>query len=427
MKRRLIFIMLLCPVAALCVCLWLTSRHGAQAAPSQATLTRVASGVVPAHSATMQTTRARQRPRRNTRRANSVRRASNSFTNFSHDSASHGRLACAACHRIESASRIDVVEYPDHDSCLGCHKQQFFNGARPNICTICHTVVSPRDGSRFAFPKPAAASEFANIFPHDKHQYVIASVAPAHRTRHEARFIKASFSTKAVDETAFKPLESCATCHATDTTARPAPAEWIEDKELDTPGKIEPVPTAGTFKLSPTGHAACFICHFQQQQPIATNCAGCHGLAAKISTTKTVNPHSSQPPGAKVATQIAAPTVASELKVKTAHTPDVWLERISAKFRHEREDHKGFSCTSCHTNILEATSLADLAAEVPLATCSGCHAGTRKDIQKEMDKVKADPKFNCAYCHASNVGSRDIPASHFAVVGRTQGQPRAGK
>jgi transcription elongation factor Elf1 len=105
--------------------------------------------------------------------------------------------------------------------------------------------------------------------------------------------------------------------------------------------------------------------------------------------------------------------------VTTTHSPDVWLERISAKFRHEREDHKGFSCTSCHTNILDATSLADLAAEVPIATCSGCHAGTRKDIQKELDKVKADKAFNCAYCHLPNVGSRDIPTSHFAIVGRT--------
>jgi transcription elongation factor Elf1 len=231
--------------------------------------------------------------------------------------------------------------------------------------------------------------------------------------------VRASFTREADEEPAITPLESCATCHATDTTTRPAPAEWIEDKELDTPGKIEPVPTAGTFKLSPTGHASCFICHFQEQQPVATNCAGCHGLATKSSSAKNAKAHLSQPQGLNAGGRGVVPSQSKVLKVKSAHTPDVWLERISSKFRHEREDHKGFSCSSCHTNILEATSLANLAAEVPLATCSGCHAGTRKDIQKEMDKVKADPKFNCAYCHGSNIGSRDIPASHFAVVGRT--------
>jgi hypothetical protein len=94
------------------------------------------------------------------RRSQRIARVSRSYREFDHDDASHSAIACASCHKIESVRRIDAVEYPDHDACISCHRQQFFNGARPNICTICHTVVSPRDGSRFKFPKPAVASEF---------------------------------------------------------------------------------------------------------------------------------------------------------------------------------------------------------------------------------------------------------------------------
>lgn len=417
-RRNAILALSLCLTATLCALCVATKQHAAEDSLNSTPASS------PAHVALPQRRRNAQRsPRQRRRSPPPIRRAAqraqaaSSYRVFAHDSATHRSLACASCHKIESVRRIDVVEYPDHDACINCHRQQFFNGARPNICTVCHTIVSPRDGSRFKFPKPVIASEFNSIFPHDKHQYVIAELAPAHRARGEARFMRVSLTAQ-IDDTPPKPVESCATCHTTDTTERPAPAEWIEDKELNTPGKIEPVPTAGTFKNSPTGHASCFNCHWQSQQPIATNCAGCH----ELSKTNRV-PHATPRPTSERAT--SSRTSSAALKVVTAHTPDVWLERISAKFRHEREDHKGFSCSSCHTNILEATSLADLAAEVPLATCSGCHAGTRKDIQREMDQVKADPAYSCTYCHLPNVGSRDIPITHFRVVGRTPTPPRA--
>ncbi|MBK8302992.1 MAG: hypothetical protein IPK98_06175 [Chloracidobacterium sp.] len=63
--------------------------------------------------------------------------------------------------------------------------QQFFKGAKPNICSICHTNPSPRDSTRHPFPNPreifdaspkgkTATSDFVVGFPHDKHIDIVA-------------------------------------------------------------------------------------------------------------------------------------------------------------------------------------------------------------------------------------------------------------
>src|SRR5688572_31194337 len=33
----------------------------------------------------------------------------------------------------------DIVDYPNHTACVSCHRPQFFKGARPPICSVCHT------------------------------------------------------------------------------------------------------------------------------------------------------------------------------------------------------------------------------------------------------------------------------------------------
>ena len=69
----------------------------------------------------------------------------------------------------------DIKDYPDHDACVSCHRPQFFKGARPPICSVCHSKTSPRDEARFAFRNPASKLQFTIEFPHDRHQDVIAS------------------------------------------------------------------------------------------------------------------------------------------------------------------------------------------------------------------------------------------------------------
>lgn len=388
-----------------------------------------------------------RRQRRPTRRPPARLR----YSDFEHASRSHLALDCASCHKVESVSRINVTEFPDHDACISCHRVQFFAaGARPQICTVCHTVVSPRNDARFQFPKPNVASDFTGIFPHDKHQYVIARVVPAHPQRslpNGAQFVNASFTanqtakqtaSQTKSQTATPPrdpneiLDSCATCHATDRTERDAPADWIKDTA-----------TAGTFKTSPTGHASCFNCHWQEQKPVAFDCAGCHGIVAPGKNPNAATTRAAfmpdedammidaslqtrrRPRGRNNSSSGQSANADTNLKITASHSPDVWLERVSAKFRHDRANHREYGCTTCHTNILEAASLQNLAAEVPIATCNFCHAVTRKDLQNELTKLKADASFSCTYCHLPGVGNRDAPDSHYLIAGRAPDAPRS--
>ena len=90
-------------------------------------------------------------------------KASLSYTRFTHQVAKH-KLACDSCHKFPSsnwkdvrkgdAAFPDITDYPQHPSCLQCHRQQFFSGAVPAICTGCHTEPSPRNSTRHPFPNP---------------------------------------------------------------------------------------------------------------------------------------------------------------------------------------------------------------------------------------------------------------------------------
>src|SRR4051794_753569 len=86
------------------------------------------------------------------------------YTRFLHATAQH-RKACDSCHRNPTenwpqarptdAAFPDITDYPEHASCVNCHRHQFFVGERPAICTVCHTQVSPRADARFPFENPA--------------------------------------------------------------------------------------------------------------------------------------------------------------------------------------------------------------------------------------------------------------------------------
>jgi len=159
------------------------------------------------------------------------------YTKFSHSTQKH-QAACSTCHRIptkewsRTSTFPDVTDYPGHDACVSCHRPQFFRGARPPICSVCHSKTSPRDDVRFTFRNPASKQQFTIEFPHDKHQDVIAQLRFAHPPQN---------------------YNNCTICHASRTV---------------------------TFKAAPTDHASCFNCHWKSQQPVAENCNGCHKLAS---------------------------------------------------------------------------------------------------------------------------------------------------
>src|SRR5688500_17435773 len=170
------------------------------------------------------------------------------YSKFSHATKKH-QAECKTCHVVPTKERRAVsnfpaiVDYPNHAACVSCHRPQFFKGARPPICSVCHTKTGPRDEARYAFRNPSARLQFTIEFPHDKHQDVIARLF---RPRKRVELAHAAPPQQ-------QNYNNCTICHAPATT---------------------------TFKASPADHVSCFNCHWKSQTPVATDCKGCHKLSA---------------------------------------------------------------------------------------------------------------------------------------------------
>jgi hypothetical protein len=354
------------------------------------------------------------------RQAAARRRPRVDYSKFSHTSARHRALSCDRCHTIPSPNWRqtrkgeafpDVTDYPDHPSCVNCHRQQFFVGARPVICTVCHTNVSPRNGNRFAFQnprenaqnpirKPRSQSQFAVNFPHDKHQDVMALVRPSFQG--EASFVKASFRPQ---ET--QVADHCTTCHQ---TYEPQ-GESDEKLMAGRPEKIEEAdwPRKGTFKTSPTSHAACFDCHWKDGgvAPLSSDCAGCH-------VQRRVAPGI----GVQRVRSDAKPEVAQAIKDEDIRQK--YLSRQSVKFRHEITKHMTErGCTGCHINVTSLDTVTTTTLDVPLLTCGNCHIGNKKVLNAEVERRRkteaTDKPFQCVKCHVV-AGAGAIPKSHNDAV-----------
>ena len=354
---------------------------------------------------------ARRRP------APSVQRPSIDYSRFSHATKKH-QQACDTCHKVptDNWKKVrdfpDVADYPGHAACVGCHRAQFFKGAKPVICSICHSKVSPRDDARLAFRNPDAQREFLIEFPHDRHQDVIAKLLKSPSPPNAVQFIKSSFGVrphvtqtvslrsgaqlrlhaadepqtnslryKAFSESAAdeptKTYNNCAICHTTRANVPAAPISGWTDKY---------VPDNVTFKAVPASHASCFNCHWKSQQPVSDNCAGCHKLTSPYAAADAV-------------------------------------KRISMKFRHEGggpDKNHVMECTACHINITKAATLRGLKPDVPITACSECHnkAPSHLEIGNELEAIDKNSDFVCTYCHTSNVGRLDPPASHYLIAER---------
>jgi|ERR1044072_2304783 hypothetical protein len=309
------------------------------------------------------------------------------YSAFLHSSEKHKGLGCNDCHKIPTAWTAkrefpDVADFPGHDACVRCHRQQFFTrqaitGTGPAICTVCHIRAAPRESGRFAFGnpnnsnqrmKPKDERQFAIEFPHDKHQNAIAA-APLRKR--ELRFMHAYYSEAIQD---IKPdYNNCSICHV--TNANGISSVWVDGF----------APAIGTFKTRPHAHDACFACHWKNEKPVAEDCAGCHKPAATFIATTTP-------------------------------------KRTSIKFAHEggKGEHV-LECTTCHINITRAGSLRGLTPDVPVNACASCHRDSKKTtypkaltIEDELSQFKKTG--NCTYCHTSDVGKKQPPPSHDASV-----------
>jgi hypothetical protein len=367
----------------------------------------------------------RARARRRTPTQRSQPRAD--YTKFSHRTSQHQQESCDSCHTIPTrnwtqardreAAFPDVTDYPQHASCINCHRRQFFSGARPAICSVCHTVVSPRAGGRHPFENPSESfvksekgkktrSEFALNFPHDRHQDVMAEVMPSFKAAGGAAFIRASYEPQGEK----KSVDSCSICHQTYEPAGEPPSEYVSKPPGELPKNELRVEAfwlkTGMLKTTPSSHASCFNCHWQEggERPLSSDCAACHKLL---------------PPGQSAASKPAQPDAdASNPSAKGITDVGVfghWMQRRVARFRHEQSDHMGKGCTTCHVGITAASKINADTLFVPITTCSSssCHGGTKKDIFKEIEQRKKPDgaNFQCAKCHI-NYGKEPTPKSH---------------
>jgi hypothetical protein len=357
------------------------------------------------------------------------------YSNFSHATAQHQK-ACDSCHksptdnwaqaRATDAAFPDITDYPEHEACINCHRRQFFTGARPVVCTVCHTQVSPRADARFPFENPADAfsksakaktrrEEFSLYFPHDRHQDVMARAVPPSETPRAFGFVRATFAPRAPQE---RHIDSCTICHETYQPTGDSPEEYVTKPPGELARNVLTLEAfwlkKGMFKTTPRGHDSCFRCHWQDggEAPRSNDCAGCHKLLTAQSDVKLTGV------SAKVDADASNPSVKG---ITDADVLARWYERRVATFRHEREEHfKKVGCTSCHISITSANRITSETDYVPIKTCasSSCHGSTNPKagllkmiIFNEVEQKKKDPTYACAKCHI-NLGKEPTPKSH---------------
>lgn len=394
--------------------------------------------------AAAQQRRARQPARRPAAQTQRARRPD--YTNFSHRTAEHQKQECGACHKFPSPNWQDVrkgdeafpdvTEYPQHASCLNCHRAQFFaRGERPvpRICTVCHVVATPRNTARHPFPNPrerfdqtakgrAHVSDFRIFFPHDKHaEIVTASHGPRREDRRStdaAFFLNARWRQQqqqpAPQQAApAETPENCAACHQTYQPQGESENEFVTKPPADLPEDAVWL-KKGTFMTTPPSHAGCFQCHAQESgiKPEPTDCTLCHRLPATAA----------EPQGD------FDPKLAARMGITDKITLEKWRRRETGRFRHEWLSHAELRCDACH-NVTAMNTLDERTKKVPVRSCggagpgAGCHidADAGAILNEVVAKKRADPNFRCTKCHVV-FGLRPLPASHAEAVAAPQSQ-----
>jgi len=349
------------------------------------------------------------------------------YSKFSHVThVTTQKLACDSCHKFPTknwnevrkgaAAFPDVADFPEHSTCLNCHRRQFFARERPAplICSNCHTGVTPFNTARFRFPslgdipegqskRREFISDFQINFPHDKHLDVVSFNNPSRKTSLGTEFVSIAWQEK--KETVTEPT-SCPVCHQTYQPQGKSDEEYVTKppKNLDDAFWLK----KGTFKTIPNSHTTCFSCHNQDLgiSPSPSDCNACH----KVKQTQAV---------------LVAdfdPKVAERMLVTDETMLRAWGRRISSgTYRHEGGDHPSVGCLGCHAaqamNTLEPKTL-----KVAVKSCGGadgCHITATTDdggiLNYEIDQKKTKPTSECSKCHV-NYGKQSVPLSHVEAI-----------
>jgi hypothetical protein len=341
------------------------------------------------------------------------------YTKFSHRTSEH-QLSCDTCHKFPSKnwkearkasdSFPDITEFPEHSSCLTCHRQQFFARERPapRICSVCHVAITPRLTARKTFPDLSGReSDFRIGFSHVTHVDLVGSNRPRPETRSESRIVSVGFRLASYRVRQESEPKSCAVCHQNYQPQGTSDDEFVSapPKDLGDAFWLK----KGTFKTTPRDHATCFSCHSEETGilPAPASCNSCHKLTLGLD---------------QLAVDVDQASV-KRMGITDPLTIAKWDRRSSSgTFRHEGGMHPTLNCTGCHRletmNTVERKTL-----RVPVLSCGGagggCHVTATADdggiLNYEADKKKSQADFNCVKCHVV-FGRGATPASHLDAI-----------
>jgi Cytochrome c7 and related cytochrome c len=346
------------------------------------------------------------------------------YKQFSHTThLTQQKLTCDSCHKFPTknwnevrkgeAAFPDVADFPEHTSCLNCHRAQFFARERPapTICSNCHINVTPRDTARFVFPSLADVStaagqrrdspgEFIMNFPHDKHMDAVGQNLRGRALN--VRFTRVAWREQAQST---EP-KSCPVCHQTYQPQGKSDEEYVTKPPTDLGDKFWL--KKGTFKTVPNSHAVCFTCHNVDVgiPPAPSDCNQCHKLAPAGTTLKSDFDD----------------TLVQTMKIADHTILQLWRRRISSGvYRHEGGEHPNLSCLNCHS-VATFNKADPKTLKVPVSSCGGaegCHVTATADeggiLNYEIDQKKTDASFVCTKCHVV-LGKEPLPETHTKAI-----------
>jgi hypothetical protein len=330
------------------------------------------------------------------------------YTRFSHSThVAKQKLACNSCHKFPTknwkdvrkgdAAFPDVAEYPEHASCLNCHRPQFFARERPapKICSNCHVKATPNDTSRYPFPSLGEAffesakavnfvSEFRVSFPHDKHTDT--ECVDCHKARQPQ---DQGFKTRLVSHAI------CFTCHNQESELAPLPpncdachkpagrdrAGVTVNRQLYAHVVFSAVSDYSQFKHENAQHARlpCLLCHRRENNsPQPT-------LPGKAGHTPCIGCHAQQFSNAGSAICTICHTDVQSGKVK-AFPP---LRSFDVRFDHAKHTNAG--CATCHGRSRGGVALSIPSKLNAHVTCFGCHTPNAQANGRNIS--------SCSTCH----------------------------
>jgi len=356
------------------------------------------------------------------------------YSRFTHNNPPH-QQNCDSCHKFPSSNWksvrkgdeafADVTDYPEHSSCLPCHRQQFFSGATPSICRVCHVDPSPRNSARYPFPNPrplfdastkgqSKFSEYKVYFPHEKHEGMFGLVRPGIEPERGFQLVRASFQPENTGSQETQPTKnsSCVKCHQDYKPQGESAEEFVTKPPKDRAENAFWL-KKGTFKSAPQEHTLCFTCHSQEGglTPAATDCGTCHKLLSPAQLVARGETHGD-----------FDPRIAAAMGITDKTMLEKWRRREAVKFRHEWVIHADLNCTDCH-NTAKINTVDPKGPEVAVLSCggagTGCHVTATSDdggaLNLEFDQKKSDPGFQCTKCHGL-LGKRSVPESHVSAL-----------